>query len=394
MVNKECIVWGCGEFGKYIQEYIKEEGYKIIAYCDTFKNGKMGEIDIIDIDKAIEICTNNKQIEIIVGILDTDINSEIQELILEKFPKETIYRLGTDILDSVQRRELERYHKKMQYKWDVSLSTEYAEWIDNIDSEVTFWIKSVAHKDGVFHEAYIKRRENEMFGHEILKDIVKEGDIVLDIGCGLISMYGNRLENGSKIKLLPVDALAHFYNRINDSINDGRKQGYECQFGMFEFTGQIFGENYADAIIINNALDHSIDPFRSLLECLYALKVNGTLCMRHKRAEALNELWTGLHRWNVDCINGALILWNKDNAVNVSQVLRDYVDIDVTCDDTINREEQSVYVRAVKRKRFDINKFVDTKNEIGVLLDCIDVSMRHLARGERNFLNMLENSHF
>jgi ubiquinone/menaquinone biosynthesis C-methylase UbiE len=98
---------------------------------------------------------------------------------------------------------------------------------------------------------------------------------ILDIGCGLISMYGNYVGE-KKINLIAIDPLAHFYNIINE-----RYQGElfseekRSSFGMFEFMADFYEENYADYIIINNALDHCIDPFKSIIECLHVLKCGG-----------------------------------------------------------------------------------------------------------------------
>lgn len=393
-MNKKYIIWGAGHYGKEMKNAILEEGHEIIAYCDSVKRGKIEGYDIVNIDRAIELCNGNKDIEVIVAILDETINLNIENIILEKFPKGIKYKLGTDIYEDVQNLCLKRYYKNMDYKWNVNLRFEFVEWMNNIDSEVEYWTKFVANKDGAGHEQFEIRRNNKLFNHCKLKDIVKKNSIVLDIGCGLVSKYGNILPDGNKVNLLPVDALSHFYNKINSYIKDGKKEDYKCSFGMFEFIANAFDENYADAIIINNALDHGIDPFRSLVECLHVLKVNGVLCMVHRRAEALYELWTGLHRWNMDCINGDLILWNKENAINVSTELKEYVDIEVKCDETARRIEQMVFVKIIKKRSFDINNFINTKNDSDILMDCINTLMKRLADDEGNFFELLKNNNF
>ena len=315
---KKCIVWGCGTVGSFVQEYLEEDGYTVVAYCDTFKTGKINGYDILNVEGARELCSKDDTIEIIIAIWNKQINNEIEHLIKATFPNGIYYKLGTDVAKLV----LQKYHEEMIYKWNVTLQDEFEEWINQIDTEVEFWTKSVVDKNGKFHNGYVNNRKNTMFEHEVLKDLVKEGDVVLDIGCGCVSKYGDTLKNGKHIELIPVDALAHFYNRMNSYVKDGLKEDYQCRFGMFEFMGYVFGENYADAIIIENAIDHCVDPFRSLVECLYSLKVDGTLYMAHNQAEALNACWTGLHRWNVDCIEGAFVFWNKENAINVSETLK------------------------------------------------------------------------
>lgn len=181
---------------------------------------------------------------------------------------------------------LQKYHDSMTFEWDVDLETYFLDWLDNIMSEVEYWVKEVANAQGRRHEYNISCRNKTVFTHKSISKMIKTDEIVLDIGCGLMSKFGNRLEDGSKVQLVPVDALAHFYNQINGRIHDGLREGYQCRFGMFEFLGNIFGQGFADYIVIDNALDHCIDPWRSLVECLYVLKREGHMFLNHRRAEA------------------------------------------------------------------------------------------------------------
>lgn len=197
------------------------------------------------------------------------------------------------------------------------------------------------------------------------------------------------------VKLVPVDALAHFYNVINDRIQDGYKKDYRCRFGLFEFLGNTFGRNYADYIIVDNALDHCIDPWRSLVECLYVLKTDGRMYMNHRRAEAVYEGWSGLHRWNIDCDGGDLIIWNKENAVNVTERLKEIADISVTYDDAGGvRERQNLGVRIVKKKDFELSVFLGLHKENAVLTGMVDRLMEKLSSDSRVFLDMLEGAEY
>ena len=67
--------------------------------------------------------------------------------------------------------------------------------------------------------------------------------------------------------------------------------------------------------------------------------------LNHRRAEAVYENWSGLHRWNMDCCDGNFLIWNKENAVNVTENLKDYAEIRVRYDDSVHiRERQNVGV--------------------------------------------------
>ena len=114
----------------------------------------------------------------------------------------------------------------------------------------------------------------------------------------------------------------------------------------------FYEENYADAIIINNALDHGIDPYKSIVECLAVLKKGKTMQLRHWKCEAIWACFDGLHKWNIDYDeNNNFIIWNEKNIVNVSEKLAEYADIIVTHEeDMINEGKEYIIVKITKKK--------------------------------------------
>lgn len=104
---------------------------------------------------------------------------------------------------------------------------------------------------------------------------LKDGLTLMDIGCGAVSRYGASLPDGGSVNFIAVDSLAHAYNRINVCYAPGNKKA--VTFGMFEFMAVFFQKEYADVILIENALDHCIDPLKSLIECLQVLKTGGLM---------------------------------------------------------------------------------------------------------------------
>ena len=392
--SRKCIIYGAGFFGEYIQEAVCEYGYEIVAYCDVRRRGKLGTHEILSVERAIQICEQDEDVDIIIGVKTITILKEIEEIIKNRFPKKTSYKFGMNIYSDIQERQLAEYYKNMSYKWDVNLKDEFLLWIDNIYTEIEYWVKDVADIRGVSNVHNERCRNNHLFSHHLLAESLEEGNIVLDIGCGLVSPFGEILPNGKRVHLIPVDALASYYNRINACINDGKKEDYECHFGMFEFMAYIFAENYADAIIINNALDHCIDPFRSLVECLFVLKENGELHLSHRRAEAVYEKWSGLHRWNIDYIEEKLVFWNKENAININDILSDYVDINITYNDVLEREEQNIRVKITKKKSFSLREFVDVESDANILAACVKTLMEKQAKDCVYFETLLTDARF
>ena len=389
----KCIIWGAGYFGEYIQDAVLEYGYEIIAYCDSSKTGTIGKYEIITIENAVDIC-KNEDVSIVIGVKEEKYIKEIEIAIREMFSDSVKYEYGMDLYSCIQEKELERFYLNMQYCWDIDLKAEFLRWVKNIYSEVEYWVTDVADRRGISNKYNLKCRNNDKFSHRILVNKVSEGSIVLDIGCGLVSPYGDVLPDGKKIQFVPVDALAHYYNRINAQIKDGKRKDYKCNFGMFEFLGNCFGQNYADAIIINNALDHCIDPYRSIVECLYVLKVDGVLHMVHRRAEAVYEKWTGLHRWNVDCIDENLVLWNKEYAINVNEAISKYADVEVEYDNVSNREKQSVSVSITKKKEFELNQLLNVEKDTDILVSCIEILMEQQSRYNFQFEELLHMAQF
>ena len=113
--------------------------------------------------------------------------------------------------------------------------------------------------------------------------------------------------------------------------------------------------------------------------------------LNHRRAEAVYEAWTGLHKWNIDCHKGDFIIWNKENAKNVTEELKNYADIKVTFDEAVlDREKQNIGVSIRKKRDFSIADFFDIDKESAVLMRCMDKMMERWAADSKDFFSMLE----
>lgn len=395
-MGKRCIIWGAGNYGRRLIPMLEGEGYTILAFCDRnpeLAGKEAGGYQIVSMEKASEICRAEKEIAIIIGIFDFEVVEEIKKEIPDQFGERVHIKTGHEIQDVYEDRLLKTYHQNLIFQWEVDLEKYSLIWLDNLVSEIEYWVKEVADPKGNRHAYYTRYRGNNRFTHKDILKRVKADEIVMDIGCGLISKFGDQLEDGGRIKLLPVDALAYFYNEINGRIQDGYKKDMTSYFGLFEFLGNTFGRNYADYIIVENALDHCIDPWRSLVECLYVLKVEGRMYLNHRRAEAVYENWSGLHKWNIDCRNEDFIIWNQENAVNVREHLKDYAEIQVRYDSSVSiRECQNIGVEIIKKKDFELSDFFNLDHDNIILTKMIDKLMERLALSSTFFLRMLEHA--
>lgn len=395
---QKCIVWGAGNYGGRLIPMLDGEGYEITAFCDRnaeLAGKKISGYEIIAVEKAREMCHADKEMTVIIGVFNTGAIEEVRKAIWKQFGQDTKVITGRSVQDAFEDRMLNLYHQKMVFKWEVDLEKCFLIWLDNMMSEVEYWVRDVAGQQGKNHEYNIRCRQNSKLTHGDIRRRARGGEVVMDIGSGLVSKYGNQLDSGGTVQLVPVDALAHFYNILNNRINDGFKKDYVCYFGLFEFLGNQFGRNYADYMIVDNALDHCIDPWRSLIECLYVLKEGGRMYLNHRRAEAVYEGWTGLHKWNIDCADGNMLIWNRENAVNVTERLMDFAEVKVRYDVSVHaRECQNVGVEIVKKRDFDLGDFFDMQNENMVLTGFIGKLMEKLALDSRSFLYMLEQTEY
>lgn len=365
---KRCVVWGTGIVGEYLAKDMLNGMYEICAFCDSdvLKQGKkINDTLVLAPEKLKCFCLNEKIDCIILGVRSSTNIKQIKEKIYMEFPETFQIINWVDL----QNEYLIHKRNKMKFHYDVQFESQAETWILNFMTEVDFWKHRVVYAEGEYHDDYIRRLNNtDFFGLKSHGDLISRlgnGSIVMDIGCGIVSMYGDQLPDGQKIKLMSVDPLADFYNRINEEYLGKERVNKRCEFGMFEFVANFFDRNYCDAIIINNALDHCIDPYKAIIECIYILKKNGYMYLGHRRAEAVRGVYCGLHKWNIDYDEkNNLIIWNNENAVNVSEKLSVVADIKVEHqDDYSDRKNQFISVIINKKEDFELGTYINIEKE-------------------------------
>lgn len=389
-VKKRCAVWGTNSVGQQAASMARETGYEVAAFCrSTYSEEKsrLGDLPIVTPSELKRLYDKNEINWIIIGIRNPVYVKEVDE---------TLHNLFTGdapiiSLDEIENEYLRRIHGELQYRWEIDFQNYAKNWLQNFMSEVKFWAEYVAEDSGIYHQNYLRCLENREFNGifttcgEIMETL-KADSVVMDIGCGLVSKYGNVLPDGQEVKLLPVDPLAPFYNRINEQYSQGKY--HAVQFGLFEFIADFYERNYCDLVLINNALDHCIDPYKSLIECLYIVKKNGKIRLSHRRAEALYEAYNGLHKWNMDFNEeNQFIIWNTENAINVSTELREICDIQVVgSEENCPRAEQWMTAYITKTNDFPLEQFIDLERERYDLAFFVKQLMEKLAEQPADYL--------
>lgn len=383
-MGEEYIVYAAGKMGVTIKRYAEALKMNVVAFYDNnldLQGKQVDDLRVFTTEELKEFVCAKEENRIIIGSLLYQ--KELLQEIRERFER----RVAVVEPDTIQRRYWNEIvavaRNQINDEYCVTYNEQIQVWLENIMSEVQYWVRENASSKGKYHEAYMDRlrRRNTAFYCERLNKKLNAGDIVIDAGCGICSQYGNMVEDG-ELQLISIDPLAYFYNTINKKSAQSEEL---VQFGLFEFLSLFVGRNYADVILIDNALDHCIDPFKSVLESLAVLKVGGVLSMKHRRCEAVYEGYTGLHKWNID-VEGydEFVIWNEKNMKNVSRILLNFADVEVVLHEKENRSDEYIDVNIIKKREFDINRFYGLEEECKRLVQVVDGVMKLISTQTMN----------
>lgn len=223
-------------------------------------------------------------------------------------------------------------------------------WLEGVSYEVAFWNGFLSNKrnaENVF-ERISEKRELVLSGINVSEEFSgKDKPTVLDVGCGMVYANGTQI-CGKDTDYRYIDPLAQFYNDI------AQKKGLnlpKISFGMVEYISGFFNKNSVDLIIIQNALDHSFDPVKGIIECMSILKSGGILYLMHRKNEAEYESYRGFHQFNITNESENLICWNKSSKTDVSEMLKDIADTRI-----VDMNDHVVAI-ITKKSDFDIESF-------------------------------------
>lgn len=389
--NEKYIVFGAGKSASGMDKYLSQY-YEILGYYDSDESlwgGVFCNKTIFNKLQVIELCHKyQNNLYFIISPIHSGVIAEITEIIKTEFEGKIINK------DALQNDLMHRKHKRKReacQEYHVDFLQQSVQWIKELESEIKYWVDRVAKEHGTYHEEYIANINNQRilpakgFQGENIFCYLKEGAVLMDIGCGAVSRYGSLLPDGSKVDFVAVDSLAYAYQKINAYYAPENKK--TVTFGMFEFMAVFFEKDFADVILIENALDHCIDPLKSLIECLQILKPGGLLRLYHHRAEALWEGCLGLHKWNIDYNDDQeFIIWNEQNYVNVNKFFGEHVEIRIFVEGDERRSSQYITVELIKKETYNYLKFIDLTQENIMLGRCIDSLMANMAETCYNYL--------
>ena len=226
----------------------------------------------------------------------------------------------------------------------------FGQWMKGISYEIAFWNNVYRWKhtfQGMMRWSHYGG-EIQLEGFDANQYLAaKDAPLVLDVGCGMSYATGNFVNKENRLVPLDIryiDPLAPYFNRI---LKRRHKDLPAITFGMMEYLSSFYPQHDIDLIIIQNALDHSANPTKGIVEALDCLKIGGILYLNHHPDEAEKEHYKGFHQYNITQDAGQLIVWNKTARWNISQMLERFAETTVTDGD-------NGHVVAVIRKTGDV----------------------------------------
>lgn len=165
--------------------------------------------------------------------------------------------------------------------------------------EIDFWkwfVKSDRFlHNWVFPEQNPEIRANHPDVAKCFDDFAREnGDgklQVLDIGSGALSWIKGIIPG---MNLVACDPLAHEYAKLFDYKNHSQR----CPMKAFA-EDLPFNENTFDIVHCSNALDHTQNPYKAILEMERVCRPGGMILIQGVENEATKQGWKGLHQWNI-----------------------------------------------------------------------------------------------
>jgi SAM-dependent methyltransferase len=206
-------------------------------------------------------------------------------------------------------------------------------WERGVADEVAFWQEFLATHGGEWPENYARRvSARAPVGEPLITACIERlpGKTVsiLDVGAGPLTKIGTT-HQGRELHVTAVDPLADAYDELLERA--GIEPRVRTCRGSGEDLLQHFQRETFQIAYACNALDHGVDPGRSVANMFEVVVPGGFVVLRHYRNEADVARYRGLHQWNLDERDGDLIAWRHGGVVqNVTGPLRDGAS-DVSC---------------------------------------------------------------
>jgi SAM-dependent methyltransferase len=219
-------------------------------------------------------------------------------------------------------------------------------WSNGVEHEAAFWSLWMKTNGIYWPDDYIRRLDPHTELDPLVGAVLEQmgdGAAILDVGSGPLTTLGTKWKHYS-FSVTPVDPLADLYDTL--LTKNGLTPVVRTRFAVAEDLSAFFDHASFEIVHCKNALDHSFDPVRGLIEMLRVAKVGGAIVLKHFRNEAEKEQYGGFHQFNLDVEDGSFVIWNKALHISVADHLPIKAEI------VALRQEDTIVVVIYKRSEF------------------------------------------
>lgn len=195
-------------------------------------------------------------------------------------------------------------------------------WSQGFRYEIDFWREWFATRGLSWPDDYAQRFDAALpLDHDLLELAASMGRPnvrILDVGSGPATNVGKTMP-GVDVLLQACDPLAHQYSALWEEF-----QAYppvRTEFAVAEELSSFFETSSFDIAHCRNALDHSFDPLRGILEMLKIVRVGGWVVLRHHPNEAEREAYAGFHQYNFEIRDGRFVIWNRGETLEPAKLM-------------------------------------------------------------------------
>lgn len=211
-------------------------------------------------------------------------------------------------------------------------AAQFKAWLQGRDTEVAFWNSWVQSRGLSWPEDFANRMRADLPISPELGACIDFLDTpalrLLDVGAGPMTSLGKTWHN-KRLEICAVDPLAPYYDAMLERA--GVTPPVRTTQAFAEHLSAYFPSHYFDVTHARNALDHSYNPLRALMEMLEVTRRGGIVFTDHSRNEAVREGWSGFHQWNFDSRNGDFVIWNREAIHSVNEIFSGVAEVQTVC---------------------------------------------------------------
>lgn len=204
-------------------------------------------------------------------------------------------------------------------------------WRGALPGEVEFWSRWIDTRGDQWPEDFARRLDPDLpLQPEIaaIADVAPGGLVrILDVGAGPLTFLGKRHPE-FRVEITAVDALGDDYSRLLAAAGiDPPVRTLACES---EQLSKVIAADSFDIAYARNTLDHSYDPVRAIREMIRCVRPGGRVLLVHRRDEAEEESYLGLHQWNFAIDGNDLTIWRPGTTVSLAEAVRQVAIVELT----------------------------------------------------------------